>query len=142
MDVNTIFKDLATMVHEQGEFVDSIEANVESASIRVTEGAQQLRQAEQYKVRKLKYFLLIIARVENYFLSFNVFIFAEQGPKEEAHFGDHWHYHSYHPYFCYCLRIQVIWVVLEVSPFFSFSFHIIVSITLFSSYCVCKSFWY
>jgi t-SNARE complex subunit (syntaxin) len=25
VDVNTIFKDLATMVHEQGEMVDSIE---------------------------------------------------------------------------------------------------------------------
>ena len=34
VDVNTIFKDLATMVHEQGEMVDSIEQNVESAHIR------------------------------------------------------------------------------------------------------------
>jgi t-SNARE complex subunit (syntaxin) len=25
IDVNTIFKDLATMVHEQGEMIDSIE---------------------------------------------------------------------------------------------------------------------
>ena len=30
--------------------VDSIEANVESASIRVTEGTEQLRQAERYQV--------------------------------------------------------------------------------------------
>ena len=51
VDVNTIFKDLATMVHEQGEFVDSIEANVESTQVRVSEGTEQLRQAEQYKVR-------------------------------------------------------------------------------------------
>ncbi len=33
VDVNTIFKDLATMVHEQGEVVDSIEANVESTQV-------------------------------------------------------------------------------------------------------------
>ena len=34
IDVNTIFKDLCTMVHEQGEMVDSIEANVESTQVR------------------------------------------------------------------------------------------------------------
>ena len=50
IDVNTIFKDLATMVHEQGEMVDSIEQNVESTNIRVHEGTDQLRQAEAYKV--------------------------------------------------------------------------------------------
>ena len=51
MDVNQIFKDLAAMVHEQGELVDSIEANVETSSIRVNEGTEQLRQAERYQVR-------------------------------------------------------------------------------------------
>ena len=35
----------------QGEMVDSIEANVESASIRVNEGSDQLRMAERYQVR-------------------------------------------------------------------------------------------
>ena len=51
MDVNQIFKDLAAMVHDQGELVDSIEANVETSSIRVSEGTEQLRQAERYQVR-------------------------------------------------------------------------------------------
>ena len=66
-DVNQIFKDLAAMVHDQvlmrgsmkkeksslfyqGEMVDAIEANVESASIRVNEGSDQLRMAERYQV--------------------------------------------------------------------------------------------
>merc|ERR1712013_136278 len=55
-DVNQIFKDLAAMVHDQGEMVDSIEANVESASIRVNEGSDQLRMAERYqnKARRKK----------------------------------------------------------------------------------------
>ena len=48
--MNTIFKDLATMVHEQGGMVDSIEQNVEATNIRVHEGTDQLRQAEAYKV--------------------------------------------------------------------------------------------
>merc|ERR1711893_253338 len=60
VDVNTIFKDLAAMVHEQGDLVDSIENNVEAAEVRVTEGTDQLRQAEQYKnqTRKRMYYLI------------------------------------------------------------------------------------
>merc|ERR1719449_65952 len=54
VDVNTIFKDLATMVHEQGETIDSIEGNVEQASITVHDGTEQLRQAEIYKNKARK----------------------------------------------------------------------------------------
>ena len=65
MDVNQIFKDLAAMVHDQGEMVDSIEANVETASIRVNEGTDQLRQAERWqnKARKKKIILMIIGAI-------------------------------------------------------------------------------
>jgi len=64
-DVNQIFKDLAAMVHDQGEMVDSIEANVETSSIRVNEGAEQLRQAERWqnKARKKKIILAIIGAI-------------------------------------------------------------------------------
>jgi len=62
VDVNTIFKDLATMVHEQGTMVDSIEQNVESTDVRVHEGTEQLRQAETYRnrARKKKFILCLI----------------------------------------------------------------------------------
>jgi t-SNARE complex subunit (syntaxin) len=50
VEVNQIFKDLATMVHEQGEVIDSIEANVETASIQVHEGTQQISKARDYQV--------------------------------------------------------------------------------------------
>ena len=50
VEVNQIFKDLATMVHEQGEVIDSIEANVETASIQVNEGTTQLSKARDYQV--------------------------------------------------------------------------------------------
>ena len=62
-DVNTIFKvrshlpvrilpwdctqDLATMVHEQGEVIDSIESNIESTTVQVSSGTEQLRQVRQ-----------------------------------------------------------------------------------------------
>jgi len=65
VDMNTIFKDLATMVHEQGEMVDSIEVHVSEAQHSVTEGTSQLRQAEQYKnaARKKKLILLIVGLI-------------------------------------------------------------------------------
>lgn len=50
VDVNQIFKDLATMVHTQGEMIDSIEANVESAAIQVQEGGTQISKARDYQV--------------------------------------------------------------------------------------------
>ena len=50
VDVNTIFKELSTMVHEQGDMIDSIEANVESAQMRVEEGTNQLATASSYQV--------------------------------------------------------------------------------------------
>ena len=45
-------RDLIAMynIYFQGEIVDSIEANVESASIRVNEGSEELRMAERYQV--------------------------------------------------------------------------------------------
>lgn len=51
LDVNQIFKELATMVHEQGEVVDSIEANIEHAHIQVEEGVRQVSQAATYQVQ-------------------------------------------------------------------------------------------
>ncbi|KAM6964797.1 syntaxin-7-like [Aplochiton taeniatus] len=48
-DINDIFKDLAVMVHEQGDVIDSIEANVENADISVQSGTQQLAQAAAYQ---------------------------------------------------------------------------------------------
>jgi len=62
VEVNQIFKDLATMVHEQGEVIDSIEANVETASIQVNEGTAQLSKARDYqsRARRKKLCLIII----------------------------------------------------------------------------------
>ena len=50
VDLNHIFKDLAVMVHEQGDMVDSIADNVERASVQVEAGASQISQALVYQV--------------------------------------------------------------------------------------------
>ncbi|XP_067428359.1 syntaxin-7 [Thunnus thynnus] len=48
-DINDIFKDLGMMVHEQGDMIDSIEANVETADVNVQRGTQQLARAADYQ---------------------------------------------------------------------------------------------
>ncbi|KAF8365956.1 syx-7 [Pristionchus pacificus] len=78
-DVQTIFTDLARIVHDQGEMVESIEENVDQAQIRVEQGATQLQQAVYYnnaaRKKKLMIFvffcvLLLIIGLTVYF-SFN-----------------------------------------------------------------------
>jgi Tfp pilus assembly protein PilE len=65
MDVNQIFKDLSVLVHEQGDIVDSIEANMERSALNVERGTEQLLQARNYqaKVRRRKFCILIIVLV-------------------------------------------------------------------------------
>lgn len=50
VEVNQIFKDLASIVHDQGEVIDSIEANIESTNIQIHEGNEQLAKASDYSV--------------------------------------------------------------------------------------------
>uniref|UniRef100_F6Y3U3 t-SNARE coiled-coil homology domain-containing protein n=1 Tax=Ciona intestinalis TaxID=7719 RepID=F6Y3U3_CIOIN len=65
VDVNIIFKDLAKIVEDQGEMIDSIEANVEAAHERVDKGKSELGQAvkNQKKSRKKKIICGIILLV-------------------------------------------------------------------------------
>lgn len=51
--VNEIYKKLGSLVYEQGAMVDSIEANVESTNVFVSEGTDQLKKAHTYKVSQL-----------------------------------------------------------------------------------------
>ncbi|KAK7100743.1 syntaxin-7-like isoform X2 [Littorina saxatilis] len=62
LDVNTIFKDLGMLVHEQGEQLDSIEANIDNAQMSVQEGTSQLSRARDYqqKSRRKMCILLLI----------------------------------------------------------------------------------
>jgi t-SNARE complex subunit (syntaxin) len=60
LDVNQIFKDLAVLVHEQGEIVDSIEANVEVAAGHVEQANTQLSQARNYQSKARRKMICII----------------------------------------------------------------------------------
>lgn len=63
--VNEMFRDLGMLVHEQGEQVESIACNIETAHVEVTEGTEHLRKAVGSKraVRRKKVILAIIVIV-------------------------------------------------------------------------------
>ncbi|XP_043363201.1 t-SNARE domain-containing protein 1 isoform X2 [Dermochelys coriacea] len=54
LDVNQIIKDLASMVYEQGDTIDSIEANIETASSNVESANEQLAKASQHQRSRFK----------------------------------------------------------------------------------------
>ncbi|XP_075126140.1 t-SNARE domain-containing protein 1 isoform X2 [Leptodactylus fuscus] len=54
LDVNQIMKDLASIVYEQGHDIDSIEANIETASSHVESANRQLAKASQHQRRARK----------------------------------------------------------------------------------------
>lgn len=61
MDINEIFKDLGMMIHEQGDVIDSIEANVEHAEGHVQQASQQLSRAASYQQKSRKKMCILLA---------------------------------------------------------------------------------
>lgn len=105
VDVNTIFKDLATMVHEQGEMVDSIEANVESAQMRVEEGTTQLGLASTYQVCR---YISIIYNQEFFFTIIHRFFIPVKITQEKMYLGNHYRYRFGYCYWHHHLAISLI----------------------------------
>ncbi|XP_075437737.1 t-SNARE domain-containing protein 1 isoform X3 [Ascaphus truei] len=54
LDVNQIMKEMASIVYEQGDTVDSIEANIETGSSNVESANRQLAKASQHQRRNLR----------------------------------------------------------------------------------------
>ncbi|KAM5158354.1 uncharacterized protein ACMZJ9_009651 [Mantella aurantiaca] len=54
LDVSQIMKDLASIVYEQGDSVDSIEANIETAASNVESANRQLAKANQHQRRSFR----------------------------------------------------------------------------------------
>lgn len=74
VDLNDIFKDLASMVQEQGTILDRIDYNVEQTQTRVTEGYKQLQKAEMYQRKNRKmYCIMVLAGVTLFMLILLIF---------------------------------------------------------------------
>ncbi|XP_069808491.1 syntaxin-16 isoform X3 [Dendropsophus ebraccatus] len=59
-DLNEIFRELATMVVEQGTVLDRIDYNVEQSCVKTEEGLKQLQKAEQYQKKNRKMLVILI----------------------------------------------------------------------------------
>uniref|UniRef100_A0AC35TI85 t-SNARE coiled-coil homology domain-containing protein n=1 Tax=Rhabditophanes sp. KR3021 TaxID=114890 RepID=A0AC35TI85_9BILA len=62
-ELNTIFKDLAELVLNQGTILDRIDYNVENASIHVKSGLDQLRKASNYQKKNQKMKIIVILAI-------------------------------------------------------------------------------
>ncbi|XP_039503806.1 LOW QUALITY PROTEIN: syntaxin-7-like [Pimephales promelas] len=60
-NINDIFRDLGMMVHEQGDMIDSIEANVSTAEVHVQSATQNLNRAASYQTSFRKKIFIFIA---------------------------------------------------------------------------------
>ncbi|XP_077869762.1 syntaxin-7-like [Saccoglossus kowalevskii] len=85
LDVNQIFRDLASLVYEQGEMVDTIEANVEKAYDNVESGNVQLHQASRYQGKYLSAVSLLSGVVDCLFAADNLNLSSFQICKWNAH---------------------------------------------------------
>lgn len=64
LDVNTIMKELSSLVHQQGQEIDTIESSIDHACAEVEAGTSELMKAAQYRARyRRKVFILLIIAV-------------------------------------------------------------------------------
>ncbi|XP_067652521.1 syntaxin-16-like [Haliotis asinina] len=68
MDLNEIFKDLSSMIVDQGTLLDRIDYNIEHSSVAVEKGLQQLQKAEKYQKKNRKMYIIIVLAVVITFL--------------------------------------------------------------------------
>ncbi|XP_017893633.1 syntaxin-16 [Ceratina calcarata] len=59
-DLRHIFKDLASMVQDQGTVLDRIDYNVEQAQVQVQEGYKQLKKADSYHRANRKLYCIVV----------------------------------------------------------------------------------
>ncbi|XP_022092045.1 syntaxin-16-like [Acanthaster planci] len=63
VDLNEIFRDLASMVVEQGTILDRIDYNIEKTATKVEQGLKQLQKAEKYQKKNRKMLVIMILAV-------------------------------------------------------------------------------
>lgn len=74
-DLRHIFKDLATMVQDQGTILDRIDYNIEQTQIQVQEGYKQLKKADSYQRANKKLYCIVILAGAIILVSFFFVIF-------------------------------------------------------------------
>lgn len=74
-DLRHIFKDLATMVQDQGTILDRIDYNIEQTQVQVQEGYKQLKKADSYQRANRKLYCIVVLAAAIILLSFLFVVF-------------------------------------------------------------------
>ncbi|KAK7133933.1 hypothetical protein R3I94_015703 [Phoxinus phoxinus] len=77
-NINDIFRDLGMMVHEQGDMIDSIEANVSTTEVHVQSATQNLNRAASYQTSFRKKIFIFIAILVGAAVIIGLIIWASQ----------------------------------------------------------------
>lgn len=68
LELNTLFKDLASLVLDQGTILDRIDYNVEQSVFQIKSAYQNLQKAERYQKNKKMHFIVILAGIAAFLL--------------------------------------------------------------------------
>lgn len=74
-ELNTIFKDIANMVAEQGTVLDRIDYNLDTVQTRVQQGLQQLQKADTYQKKNHKMMCILVMAASTIILIILLFAF-------------------------------------------------------------------
>uniref|UniRef100_A0A914Y340 t-SNARE coiled-coil homology domain-containing protein n=1 Tax=Panagrolaimus superbus TaxID=310955 RepID=A0A914Y340_9BILA len=68
LELNTLFKDLASLVLDQGTILDRIDYNVEQSVIKIKSAFQNVQKAEQYSRNRKMHFIVVLAGIALFLL--------------------------------------------------------------------------
>lgn len=74
-ELNSIFKDIASMVAEQGTVLDRIDYNLDTVQTRVQQGLQQLQKADTYQKKNHKMMCILVMAASTIVLIILLFVF-------------------------------------------------------------------
>ena len=74
-DLKHIFKDLGTMVQDQGTILDRIDYNIEQTQVQVQEGYKQLKKADSYQRANRKLYCIVVLAGAIILVSFFFIVF-------------------------------------------------------------------
>jgi syntaxin 16 len=60
VDLNVVFRELSSMIQEQGTILDRIDYNIETTQVSVNQGYQQLQKAAQYQRKNRKLYCIVV----------------------------------------------------------------------------------
>lgn len=68
LELNTLFKDLASLVADQGTILDRIDYNVEQSVMQIKSAYQNIQKAEKYQRNRKMHIIVILAGIAAFLL--------------------------------------------------------------------------